>query len=144
MNPIIRPSKTFWGIELQSGESFDVNLEDKFLRLTLVSLIEIENETPDFISLHITENGKKRVFARLHPKRRPQLPLDVVYGQSWLFWLLDQFVITFSKDDTSSDMMMRITMIPHDENKDTTKQYQKNRLNVSASMSLHKCRSSMS
>ncbi|CAH1421862.1 unnamed protein product [Lactuca virosa] len=118
MNPIIRPSKTFWSIELKSGESFDVNLEDKFLRLTLVSLIEIENETPEFVSLHITENGKKRVFARLHPKRRPQLPLDVD------------------------------TMIPHDddndENEDATKQYQKNRLNVSASMSLHKCTSSMS
>lgn len=48
-----------------------------------VSLIETENETPEFVSLHITENGKKRVFARLHPKRRPQLPLDVVYGQSF-------------------------------------------------------------
>ncbi|PWA79570.1 histone deacetylase HDT1 [Artemisia annua] len=74
----------FWGVEVKSGETFEVNLDDdKVLHLSQACLGETKNSKGESVCLHINVEGKKLVLGTLHSERLPQQLFDLVFDKTF-------------------------------------------------------------
>jgi nucleophosmin 1 len=74
----------FWGVEVKSGETFEVNLgDDKVLHLSQACLGETKNNKSESVCLHINVEGKKLVLGTLHSERLPQQLFDLVFDKTF-------------------------------------------------------------
>nr|GEU81329.1 histone deacetylase HDT1 [Tanacetum cinerariifolium] len=74
----------FWGVEVKSGETFEVALGDeKVLHLSQACLGETKNNKSESVCLHINVEGKKLVLGTLHSERLPQQLFDLVFDKTF-------------------------------------------------------------
>ncbi|KAD3337539.1 hypothetical protein R6Q59_027567 [Mikania micrantha] len=75
----------FWGVEVKSGKTLDVNLEEgKVLHLSQACLGEIKNnKSNESVCLHINIDGKKLVLGTLNSERLPQQLFDLIFDKDF-------------------------------------------------------------
>nr|KAJ0209169.1 hypothetical protein LSAT_V11C400210350 [Lactuca sativa] len=89
---------------------------------------------------------KKHVLGTLHPKRLPQQRFDLLFADNFEIshnWKHGSVNFYGSATDISCIVFQDNNDSSHEEEATIKKQYVKNRLDVSASKSLHKCTSSV-
>ncbi|KAL8214512.1 hypothetical protein R6Q57_003961 [Mikania cordata] len=75
----------FWGVEVKSGKTLDVNLDEgKVLHLSQACLGEIKNnKSNESVCLHINIDGKKLVLGTLNSERLPQQLFDLIFDKDF-------------------------------------------------------------